>query len=60
MYNKKRTSLLKLLVNSIVVRSAPQVLSLKDEYTFCVLIFVIIGFCNFSANCYLSKSKARY
>ena len=57
MYNKKRNSSLNLLVNGISARSAPEILSLKDDYTFFISGFVIIGLCNSSANCHVSKSK---
>ena len=35
-HNKKRIPLLNLLINCIPARSAPQLLSIKDEYTFLV------------------------
>ena len=41
-----------LLMNCISARSAPQILSLKDEYTFLFSNFLIIGLCNFSTNCW--------
>ena len=34
------------------VRSAPQILSLKDEYTFHFSGFLIIGLCSSSNNCW--------
>ena len=34
----------------MLIRSAPQILSTKDEYTFRFLQFLIIGLCNSSAN----------
>ena len=33
-HNKERIPLLNLLINCISARSAPQLLSIKDEYTF--------------------------
>ena len=48
-YNKKRVYLLNLLIICILPRSAPQILSMKDERTFCFLFF-IIGLCNYSAD----------
>ena len=41
-----------LLMNCISARSAPQILSLKDEYAFLFSNFLIIGLCNFSTNCW--------
>ena len=49
-HNKKRIPLLNLLINYISARSAPQILSIKDECTFIFVIFLIIGLCNSSAN----------
>ena len=50
--NKKqlKKSMLNLLINCISLRSASQMLSLKSEYTFHFLNFVIIGLCNSAAN----------
>ena len=45
-----RAPLLNLLINCISTRLAPHTLSIKDEYTFIFLNFLIIGFCNYSAN----------
>ena len=42
--------LLNLLINCISARSAPQILSLKDDCTLRFSIFLIIGLCNSSAN----------
>ena len=42
--NENRISLLYLLINCISLRSASQMLSLKDEYTLCFFNFLIIGF----------------
>ena len=50
-HNKKRILLLSLLICCISGRSAHQILSLNDEYTFHFLKFLIIGFCNSSASC---------
>ena len=33
------------------IESAPQMLSLNDEYTLCFVNFLIIGLCSSSANC---------
>ena len=49
-HNNKRIPLLNLLINCISARSAPQILSIKGEYTFIFLNFLIAGLCNFSAN----------
>ena len=49
-HNKKRISLLNLLINCISARSAPQMLPIKGECTFHFLNFLIIGLCNSSAN----------
>ena len=38
-------------MNCISAKSTPQILSLNDENTFLLLNFLIIGFCNSSANC---------
>ena len=48
-HNKKRNSLLNLLINGISARSLPQILSIKGEYTFQFSNFLIIGLCNSSA-----------
>ena len=48
--NKKLSSLLHLLINCISARSAPQLFSIKDECTFLLLNFLIIGLCNCSAD----------
>ena len=42
--------LLNLLINCILARSAPQILSLKDDCTFRFFNFLIIGLYNTSAN----------
>ena len=41
-------------------RSASQILSPKDEYTFCFANFLIIGSCNASAYCRVAKSEGRW
>ena len=51
-HNKKQIPLLNLLINCISARSAPQLLSIEGEYTFRFSNFLIIGFCNSSANSY--------
>ena len=48
--NKKRISLLNLLINYISARSAPQILSMKNECSFFISNFLVIGLCNSSAN----------
>ena len=52
-HNKKQISLLNLLIKCTSTRSAPQMLSLKDECTFHFSNFVITGLCNSSANSWL-------
>ena len=49
-HSKIRIPLLNLFINCISARSAPQILSVKDERTFLLLSFLIIGLCNSSAN----------
>ena len=49
-----------LLINCIFGRSAPQVLSVKDVYTFCFSYFLIIDLCNSAANCRLAMSRGRW
>ena len=41
-----------LLMNCISARSAPQILSLKDEYTFLLFKFLNNWFVQFSTNCW--------
>ena len=41
---------LDLFINFISTRSAPQIMSIKDECTFLFSNFLIIGLCNSSAN----------
>ena len=50
MHNKYLNLLLYLLFNCISAKSAPQILSIKGDYTFLLLNFLIIGLCNSSAN----------
>ena len=45
-HNKNLNPLLNLLIISISARSAPQILSIKGEFTFLLLKFLIIGLCN--------------
>ena len=45
-YNKKQIPLLNLLINWVLARSAPQILSRNDEYSFLFLK----NLCNSSAN----------
>ena len=57
-HNKKSIPLINLPSKCV---SAPQIMSLKDEYTFSFFFnFFIIGLVNFSANCYVAKSKRRW
>ena len=49
-HNKNLNPLLNLLTNCISARSAPQILSIKDNCTFRFLNFLIIGWCNSSVN----------
>ena len=49
-HNKTQILLSNLLINCISVRSAPQILPLKDECTCLVLNLLTIGLCNSSAN----------
>ena len=48
--DKKRIPSLNLLINYISTRSAPQVLSIKVEYTLHFSNFLIIGLCIFLAS----------
>ena len=50
-HNKNPNLLLNLIINCISARPAPQILSLKGEYTFRFSNFLIIDLCNSSANC---------
>ena len=47
--------MLKLLLNCISDFEAPQILSLRDEYTFRFSNFLITFFCNSLANCWVSE-----
>ena len=49
-YIKKQSPLLNLLITCISAISTPQILTIKDKCTFPLLIFLIIGLCNCSAN----------
>ena len=49
-HNKNLNHLLNLLINHISARSVPQILCIKDERTFLLLNFLLIGLCNSSAN----------
>ena len=49
-HNKKRNPFLNILINCISEGTAPQILSIKDERTFNFSDFLIICFCNSSAN----------
>ena len=50
-HNENLIPLLNLLINCTYARSAPKTLSLSDEYTYFLLIFLIIRLSNPSANC---------
>ena len=50
-HNKKRIPLLNLLINCISAKSAHQILSLDELYTFRFLNFLITGLCNSFTNC---------
>ena len=56
-FYKKRILFLHLLNNCISARSVPQILSLKDEYTFNILNFIIIGLCHSPANSWFGISS---
>ena len=49
-HNKNLNHLLNLPINCMFAKSAPQILSLKDEFTILLLNFLIISLCNFPAN----------
>ena len=55
---KKRIPLLNVLNNCISAKSAPKILSIKDECTFCFLNFVIIDLRNSLANCLFSETTS--
>ena len=54
-YNIKRTTLLNLLINCILARSALQIWSVKDECTFRFSNSLIIDFCKSFANYWFGK-----
>ena len=56
-HNKNRIPILNLLINCISARSAHNILSMKDEYTFRFSNFLIICLCNPSANSHVANSK---
>ena len=49
--DKNLIPLLYLLINYVPLRSTPQILSLKEELTFYLLNFLVIGLCSSSASC---------
>ena len=49
-HNRKRIPLLNLLINYLSARSAPHILSIKDECTFRFPNFLVIGLCKSYAN----------
>ena len=49
-HNKKLIPLLNLLISCIAARSASQILSTNDDYTFRFLNFQIVGLSNSSTN----------
>ena len=53
-HNKNLNLLLNLLNSCISAKSAPQILSLNEEYTFPFLNFLITGLSSLSANCMFS------
>ena len=54
--NKKKIPLLNLLAHCISFRSVRQMLSIKDECTFRLSNFLIIGCRNFSANSWFDRT----
>ena len=52
-HNKNLIPLSYLLINCIFARSAPQILSLKNECTLCFSDCPIIGLCDSSAYCWV-------
>ena len=48
--NRKRIHFLNLINNYISVRSVPQLLSIKGDFTFLLLDFLIVGLCHSSSN----------
>ena len=59
-HNKNQNPVLYLPIKYISMKSAPQILSLQDEYTFCYTDFLIIVLCNTSASCHVVKSEERW
>ena len=53
-HNKNLNPLLNLFINHISARSASQILPIKGECTFLLLIFLLIDLCNSSANSLLN------
>ena len=51
-HSKNQIPLIYLLVNCVSAESACEMLTLRNVYTFHFLDFLIIGLCNFSANCW--------
>ena len=51
-HNENLIPILNLLINYISAKSALQILSLNDEYTFLLLKFAKIGLWNSSASCW--------
>ena len=49
-HHKNLNLLLNAFINCISAKSVPQILSIKGECSFLLLNFLIIGFCNCSAN----------
>ena len=58
-HNKKLILILSLLINCIYARS-PKNESINDECTFRFSNFLIIGLCNYSANCGVAKYNRRW
>ena len=59
-HNKRRIPVLNLLINCILARLAPQILSMKGEGTFLFLNFLVIGLCNSSGYSCVTKFKGRW
>ena len=49
-HNKNLNPLLNLLINCISAKSAPKILSIKNDCTFLLSNFLMISLCNYSAN----------
>ena len=58
-HNENLNPLLNLLINFISGISAPQILTLKDDYTLCFSNFLVIDFSNSSTNSRVVESKRR-